>query len=209
MQLPRFHFECTMFRLLFVFLPHLFSKFEDTTLTSYPNGGRNPKASKVRASLFQLQALRLFRFSNDEVVELLAGSDEVKFLVHRTILCDASKVFTKAFDGQFKENTQKMMKLPEDEAAIFELLVEWLYTGRYDLPKDDPVERSHHLQAVKLFCLAEKYDVRTLKERIVSLAFIAGRNNESSAPGFDSLAYLFDNTTDNSGMRKLLVDWWI
>ena len=96
------------------------------------------------------------RFADSETVELLVGSPEVNFYVHRTILCDASKVFTRAFDGQFIENMQRMMKLPEDEAAVFELLVEWLYTGRYDLPSDDPVKRSHHLLAVKLFCLAEK-----------------------------------------------------
>ena len=68
------------------------------------------------------------------------------------------------------------MTLPEDDENTFELFVDWLYHRRYEItspPK--PPEKDVFMQPVKLFVLADKYDVCSLKDLIASKLFLSER----------------------------------
>lgn len=100
------------------------------------------------------------------------------------------------------------MKLPEDDENIFELFVEWLYHRRYEIPSRSKAPKNDRLlfmQPVRLFVLADKYDVRSLKNLIVSKLFLAFKQNPGM-PSLATIAYAYEHTSQNSTIRKILTD---
>ena len=68
------------------------------------------------------------------------------------------------------------------------------------------------MEAIQLFCLAEKYGVRQLKELLVSLVFKAAHDRSLTSmkpPSIGNLLFLYEHTSDNSGFRRLYVDYWV
>ncbi|CAG7980488.1 unnamed protein product [Penicillium salamii] len=57
-------------------------------------------------------------------------SDKV-FSVHKCIVCTQSEFFAKACDGGFHEASANEIKLPEEEPALVQKMVEYLYTSNY------------------------------------------------------------------------------
>lgn len=192
----------------------------------HPEARHQLSASAWRHRVFAKYVLTAYRFYETPTVTLLVGKSEKPFYIHLNLLCDASSFFRAAFTGDFKESSEEMMKLPEDDESIFSLFIDWLYHQRYEmLPEqdhddsdddddnadDDNVEyegcegdRFH--QAFQLFVLAEKYDVSNLKSLIIERLFAEGSVCIWS-PSDASIAYLYAHTTRSSGIRRLVADW--
>lgn len=64
-----------------------------------------------------------------EIAKVLVGTDEKEYTIHKDLLCKSSAFFERALDGHFSEAQTKTIRLPEDEPDIFNILVDWLYTG--------------------------------------------------------------------------------
>ena len=101
------------------------------------------------------------------------------------------------------------MTLPEEDASIFELFVDWLYHQRYDIPS--PLEEpssgyDRYMQPVQLFVLADTYDVRNLKNHILSAIFLLLKQGKIW-PTLPTVAYAYEHTTHNSTVRKLFADY--
>ena len=98
------------------------------------------------------------------------------------------------------------MSLPEDDEIIFELFVEWLYHRRYEIPsRPKTPEKDVFMQPVKLFVLADKYDVRSLKNLIISKLFLAFKQN-LAMPRLSTVAYAYEHTSQSSTIRKMFAD---
>ncbi|KAK4150193.1 hypothetical protein C8A00DRAFT_46348 [Chaetomidium leptoderma] len=54
-----------------------------------------------------------------------------EFKVHRVILCSQSPFFDKALTGGFLETTTGVVELPEDDPAVLDCFLDFLYTGTY------------------------------------------------------------------------------
>lgn len=158
------------------------------------------------------------RFYKGPTVTLIVGKNRESFNVHLDLLCNTSSFFKAAFLGDFKENSEKTMQLPEDDESIFELFVDWLYYQRYEmLPEEEDNDNDNNdddddkrfLQAFQLFVFADKYEVSKLKSLVVETLFVDGRPTElrATGPSIDSIAYAYEHTTQESGLRKLLADW--
>jgi hypothetical protein len=52
------------------------------------------------------------------------------FVIHEALLTSRSRFFKKAMAGDWKEAEEKLVKLPEDDPAIFALYEQLVYTGR-------------------------------------------------------------------------------
>ena len=98
------------------------------------------------------------------------------------------------------------MTLPEDDENTFELFVDWLYHRRYEItsPPKSP-EKDVFMQPVKLFVLADKYDVCSLKDLIASKLFLAFKQN-LAVPRLSTIAYAYEHTSQSSTIRKMLTD---
>lgn len=144
-------------------------------------------------------------------VTLLVGETKAAFIVHEEKLFEASSFFKAAFTSDFKEGSERTMTLPEDDEAVFDLFVEWLYYGSYQLPSlpagifGKASELS--MQPVQLFVLADKYDVPQLKNLILLKIFLAFKESKCGTITKETFAYAFQHTPQKSSIRKLFADW--
>ena len=111
----------------------------------------------------------------------------------------------------FKEATDKTMTLTEDEPAVIEAFADWVYARRYELPPEPGDVRPddcYLLETMQLLVFSDRYDVRILKmELITKLMNRLTENHKAVSPGFRAISHIYENTSPNSGLRRLLVDW--
>ena len=97
------------------------------------------------------------------------------------------------------------MNLPEDDVGTFEDFIEWLYRRSFDMPTSPPDAR--YMEPLKLYVLADKYQVTDLKNLITEKMWAMGKDRENP-PVLKEVAYAYAHTVQGSGMRKLLADWF-
>ena len=78
-----------------------------------------------------------------ETVTLIVGKKRKEYVVHKKLLCDSCKYFKDAFDGRIKEGNLGTMYMPEDDADVVAMFIEWLYKSHFPLMiKDSGIEKS-------------------------------------------------------------------
>lgn len=161
-----------------------------------------------------LPDIPFYRFEGVPVVTFYVGPDKVVFHVHEHLLFDASPVFKAAFSGHFKEASERSMPLPEDDKDSVERMVQWLYTKEFDLtvPVSEGTSAECYLQLAKLNTLAEKYDIYLLRNHIVDKLFDLRNPSKVQtmkflSPPIPAIKHVYDNTTERSSFRKLIVAW--
>ena len=149
-----------------------------------------------------------FRWAEVATVTLLVGEAKTAFHVHEAELFDASSFFKAAFTSEFRESSDRTMLLPEDDDSVVELFIDWLYRQRYKMTT--PAAQGSgdiYMQPVRLFVLADKYDVPNLKNLILSQIFLRikkDRVGRRCMPKLHTVAYAYEHTAENSPIRKLL-----
>ena len=66
---------------------------------------------------------------------------------------------------------------------------------------------SANWQLAKLNTLANKFDVALLKNSIIDELFAIAISNTNSLPPL-AIAYIYENTTETSSLRKQIVGWY-
>ena len=154
------------------------------------------------------QMLTSCRFSGVSVVTILVGKNKTPFQIHQDQLCEASSFFKAAFEGQFREGSEKKMDLPEEDVHLFDLFVQWLYHQRYEIPPKEVEQKGERLmEPVKLYVLADKYDVSDLRSDIITKLFALG-NMGGTYPDLGTMAYAYEHVSPKSGLCRLLADWY-
>ena len=97
------------------------------------------------------------------------------------------------------------MTLPEDDAETFEDFAEWLYSRKFEI-LPEPKE-ARYMGPLKLFVLADKYNVNDLKNIVIEKIFILGKKWETR-PSPTEIAYIYEHTHQGSGIRKMIADWY-
>jgi len=142
------------------------------------------------------------------IVEICVGKQPHQkiFSVHQGLIAPRSEFFERAFNGNWKEAESRLVNLPEDDATIFSLYVQLLYTGKI-LTQDDDGEFNKLCQ---LYVLCEKLQDTDAKNEILQamLATIRG-GMPSWAPGLLALKTIYRGTPDNSPARRLLLDIFV
>ncbi len=101
------------------------------------------------------------RFSDVQMVLLVVGRGKTEISVHENVLLEASPVFKTAFTSRFKESSKRSIYLPEDNADLMDTLVQSLYAPESRLSGIDTT-----MQLLRLYVLADKYDIVKIKNRI-------------------------------------------
>ena len=150
------------------------------------------------------------KFQNNPIVTLDVGPDKHTFHVHQELLFKCSPVFKAAFSGQCRESSEHRMALPEDDLEIVERFMQWLYFKSIALAKGVCRETrdARYWQLARLNTLADKFDVGLLKNSIIDELFALKRQT-SSPPQPPVVAYIYENTTQTSSLRKLIVGWYV
>ncbi|KAK4900856.1 hypothetical protein LTR27_002039 [Elasticomyces elasticus] len=114
--------------------------------------------------------------------------------VHKIMLCAQSPFFTKACEGRFREATENVITLRDDDPDVVAAMLGYLYTFEY--------ADSHDLTFnVHVHIIADKYDLPTLA-KIATTKFAAAAKTAWSSPSFAEAAALI--FTDSTAISKEL-----
>ncbi|TEY87453.1 hypothetical protein BOTCAL_0002g00620 [Botryotinia calthae] len=65
----------------------------------------------------------------NEFVQIIVGPELKEFFVHKTLIRSSCDFFERAFNGRFGEGIENKMLLPEDDPEVFEIFINWMYSG--------------------------------------------------------------------------------
>ena len=91
---------------------------------------------------------------NQHLSDVILNVDDVKFPAHKLILSARSPVFAAMFQHDMKENQKNSVDIPDIKSDVFEVALQFIYTG--DVTRVDKF-------AVELLSVADKYQLRFLK----------------------------------------------
>lgn len=151
----------------------------------------------------------MLRFCDESMVSLIVGESKNVIQVHEGFLLESSPVFKAAFKHNFKESSERAIKLPNDDVESVEQFVQYLYSGRLVFPKFEPETGGGLVQGVRLFRFSDKYQMVKLKNLICqTLSSIPRSSGLGHVPPSDVIQLAYANTALQSTLRKLLADWY-
>ncbi|KAF2170690.1 hypothetical protein M409DRAFT_19505 [Zasmidium cellare ATCC 36951] len=137
-----------------------------------------------------------------DVIVVLVGSQEKRFIVHETPLRENSAFFEAALGRDWKETADRVVKLPEEAPYQFHVYVHWLYRGLYRGMKDGSQFSPRDL--ARLYTLGSRLQDHDFQDAVVD-AFIYRCGMIPTIPD-DNIVYLiFSNTIEGDPMRRFLV----
>ena len=148
----------------------------------------------------------IYRFCEVPTVTLLVGESKKAFYVHQEQLCEVSPFFKAAFTSEFREGSEKRMDLVEEDEDTFDHFIQWLYSRQYEIPGDG-TGSGGFMKPLRLFVLAEKFDISKLKNLLMTKMFAAAKQN-SIGLKLSEVAYAYEHTPPSSIIRRLLADWF-
>lgn len=160
-------------------------------------------------------------FSNpSSLVTFIIGEEEKEFLIHKEFACAASPVFNSAFNGPFMEGQSQKYELEDVTVGEFRFLSQWMYGKSLDvvcLRNCAKVKHDHrkkletdmaNLQEVNdligLWVLAGKLLIPRLQN--AALCKFAQTIDWFKCFPTQSLEYIYENTSEDSLLRKYVID---
>ena len=139
-----------------------------------------------------------------DMVQVKVGPGKTLFKLHKKILCDVAPYFEAAFEGGFKEATEQVLELLDEDAAMFEHFELWVYTGDV-LAKGESVADIFWDSLVGLYIFGEVRGIPDLQNEAIDVLI----NKESSIKKIpiSLLPRVYDSTPEDSSLRRLFVDW--
>jgi hypothetical protein len=132
------------------------------------------------------------------LVTILVGPTKKPYTIHKDLLCFYSDYFRAAFQGSFKEATERKIELAGITTDIFEHFQVWLYTRRLD------TLGGHFPTIVKLWVFGDQHQIPLLQNCVIDALFemrIKENNFDSSA-----VPLVYDNTLPGSPLRKAIAE---
>ena len=139
-----------------------------------------------------------------EFVFVDVGPERKRFGVHKGLISKYSAFFQATFDGQFAEAFKGTVELLEETPSIFDVVHTWLYSLEITQivnEKDVPCTAAQHLA---LCIFDDKYDMPLLFNDTIDL-IITYYEDKSQPLERKHVPYIYDNTVQDSPLRKLIV----
>lgn len=131
--------------------------------------------------------------------------------MHKGLVCCYSAFFRAACTAESKEAISGHVRLPDDSAEIFDLFMQWLYTGKLQDDAFDAKQGSW-TESIKLYILADKLQVPTIKnavlDQMVSTAdhAVAFSYEKDKFPSNADISLAYGSTSQTSLMRTFLAE---
>ena len=90
----------------------------------------------------------------DVTLEVGSGDDQARLQAHRNVICAASPFFYNALNSDMKEKKEGVIRLEQTSKTTMELVLNYLYSGRVEVTKDNSYE---------LFAQADYFLIPSLK----------------------------------------------
>ena len=95
-------------------------------------------------------------FEHGDVVTIALESTTQTFSVQKALLCNASRYFTTALSGAFKESDAQTLKLPGCDEHTFRLFLYWLCNHKFPDPYKDAVTLTHGSEEKKAYITTQQ-----------------------------------------------------
>lgn len=149
-----------------------------------------------------------------DFIKILVGPEPpLSLRVHKDLICNSSVFFKSALSHDWKESQEQTVRLVEEDPEIVKLYIHWLYPGRIfefsEKSKDNG--NKQYLKCAKAYVLGDRLQDGGFCDAAVDV-FMDGCQQavwDVADTGFCServIIYIYENTTESSKLRELLVD---
>lgn len=97
---------------------------------------------------------------NEESSDVTIYVGDEEYFAHKLILSTRSPVFAAMFKTDMKEKEEDTVEIEDVEPEVFELLLEFIYTGKFG---EDHDEEDDSIDWLELMTAADEYDIADLK----------------------------------------------
>ncbi|CAK3838948.1 BTB POZ domain containing [Lecanosticta acicola] len=162
--------------------------------------------------LGQERATKRFKF--DETFQVLVGSGETTFTVHKDVIAHRSKFFSAERSGNATE--QKPVLLPDVDANVFRSYLQWAYGDEVVIPAaiedtqagEQPQHSDDKLNLAKLYVSAQTLgDVKLRNATTDGFLAMSRAIERDKKPSISCIEFLWNNTPWESKMRRVALEW--
>lgn len=151
----------------------------------------------------------------------MVGPERKPFTVHELIICASSPLFKSAMSGPWKESKEHVVNLPEDDPNIFALYSHWLYYAKIPVRIEGATEakpgqrlNEEYRELIRAYILGDKLlDIKFQNSVIDAIvetsSTIHPQDGRAYYPNIPEINIAYENTTESSKIRSLLVDMWV
>ena len=113
----------------------------------------------------RLNILRRNELFCDVLLEVGSGNNQARLKAHRNVLCAVSPFFYNALNSDMKEKKEGVIRFEEISKASMEELLDYFYTGRVEITKENAFElfaRADYFLIPSLKALSSKFILQSL-----------------------------------------------
>ena len=155
------------------------------------------------------------RRSYKDIVEILVGEDQ-KYCVHREVITKRSLFFEAALSKRWREGqTSEPLKLPEDDADIFDLYLHCIYTNTVDIGDLDRAFNGErylnyndpgYMRLARLYSLADRVQDTDTADLVMNALLQYDDEHKDCLPGEEVINFAMHCTTNTSPLRRFIID---
>jgi hypothetical protein len=144
------------------------------------------------------------------IVTVLVGEEEQRFILHQDVVCAKSKFFKAACSKRWREGQEQVVRLPEVKTAVFQAYSTWIYSGEIadgtcTLTNTLTEKGAEHEHLIDLYLLGDRLDDIQLRNEANKKLFASMRKVDA-VPGHGITMRVWESTMPGSLLRKMLVD---
>lgn len=131
------------------------------------------------------------------------GYDKRPFQIHKQLLCSKSTYFKAAFEGSFKEASEKKLHLLDEDPDIFQFYAIWIYNPNLEICGNNGEEMDINV-CCRLYILADKLGSQDLQNTVMDVMHknITGSFTDLKS---ETVNFVYNNTLPGSVLRDILV----
>ncbi|KAK4692431.1 hypothetical protein P7C71_g4776, partial [Lecanoromycetidae sp. Uapishka_2] len=181
-----------------------FPSFDDLYGYEYhsPELSTQPNSHNRDLNVYEKPKILLESFGA-ATVSVLVGLEQQVFTIHKNLLCEASSYFRAALSGNFREAKDQKITMEEEDVTTFKHFQYWLYTRNLLMSQETKNDIDWNV-LTGLFILGEVRGIPHLQNAAID-GIIAKRATSDWTP-LDQIRRIYDNTPENSPIRRLFVD---
>jgi hypothetical protein len=134
-------------------------------------------------------------------VTLIVGKEKKPYTLHKELLCLYSDDFRAAFNGSFKEATERKIELPDVETSLFDEFQVWLYTQDLQGPTGQS-EQLHFLANMWIF--GDQHQIPLLQNYAMDKIF--AKRIECNSFAVAVIPKVYKKTMAGSPLRKAVIE---
>ncbi|KAF2177423.1 hypothetical protein K469DRAFT_677454 [Zopfia rhizophila CBS 207.26] len=152
-----------------------------------------------------------------KMIEVVVGSEEDKesFHVHEALICDRSEFFRNAMKPEWASTrpAPRVIELPDDDMAAFDLYVQWLYSKKLPIIPDEKGSSPYdeYQTLAHAYVLGEELMDIDFKNAVMDSYVLYARGSSQTKryyPTNEDIRILYEGTRESSPIRQFLVDIW-